>query len=417
VNPPGHDRDAPWPDAPGPGASPSGALPAGVFPDTAPVDVARPDGEDPSPTDVPHDGTPQHGNVAPSLTMNPRTAVLLLTGFVTIALAATAWLMPVHYAVLRPGPALNTLGDENGMPLIAVSGRQTYPTSGALDLTTVSVFGGPGNHVEIYQVISGWLDPSVAVVPEESVFPPGQTAEQSQQENRREMVTSQESATAAAMASLGIAVPTRITVTEVDAGAPASAALQAKDVLVEINGVTVDSIDALRVGLERTAPGEVAEMVVRRDGTDREVQVRTRTGTDGKTQIGVFIDAAFDFPFDVKIQIEDIGGPSAGTMFALGIIDKLTPGPMTGSKQIAGTGTMDADGTVGAIGGIRQKLVGARRAGATHFLAPSDNCPEVVGHVPDGLTVVRVATLDEARTAVEKIGTGAAPSALPSCGS
>lgn len=406
MNPPGHDRDAAWPDTP-------------VVPDTA--------SEDRGPTSGAADGPRAVGvqNVLPfqgrepatPLTMNPRTSVLLLTGFVTVALAATAWLMPVHYAVLRPGPALNTLGDENGKALIAVSGRQTYPTSGALDLTTVSVFGGPANHVELHQVISGWLDPAVAVVPEESVFPPGQTAEQSKQENQREMATSQESATAAAMASLGIDVPTTITVTEVDAGAPAAATLKAKDVLVEINRVRIDNLDALRRGLARTAPGEVADMVVRRGGTERAVRVRTRTGTDGKTQIGVFIDAAFDFPFDVKIQIEDIGGPSAGTMFALGIIDKLTPGPMTGGKQIAGTGTMDADGTVGPIGGIRQKLVGARRAGASWFLAPSDNCAEVVGHVPGGLNVVRVATLDEARAAVERIGRGAAPSTLPGCSS
>jgi PDZ domain-containing protein len=102
-------------------------------------------------------------------------------------------------------------------------------------------------------------------------------------------------------------------------------------------------------------------------------------------------------------------------MFALGIIDKLTPGPLTGGKQIAGTGTMDPDGTVGPIGGIRQKLFGARHAGARWFLAPADNCDEVVGHVPDGLSVVRVATLDEARAAVEKIGKGAAPGSLPAC--
>jgi PDZ domain-containing protein len=379
VNPPGHDRDAAWPDAP-----------------------AR-------------TVLPQHETTAPPLTMNPRTAVLLLSGFVTVALAAAAWLMPVHYAVLRPGPALNTLGDENGKALIAVSGRRTYPTSGALDLTTVSVFGGPGSHVELYQVIAGWLDPEVAVVPQESVFPPGQTAEQSQQENQREMASSQESATAAAMASLGIDVPTKITVTEVDAGAPAAATLRAKDVLVEINDVRVDSVDALTAGLTKTAPGGVAHMVVRRDGTARAVEVRTRTAENGKTQIGVFIEAAFSFPFEVKIQIEDIGGPSAGTMFALGIIDKLTPGPMTGGKQIAGTGTMAADGTVGAIGGIRQKLVGARRAGAAWFLAPADNCPEVVGHIPAGLTVVRIATLDQARDAVEKIGKGTTPTSLPSC--
>lgn len=385
MNPAGQDGAAPWPDAPGAGAPPGAPLP------------------------------PLPPSPSPSPQLGPRTVVLLMSAFVTITLAAVAWLMPVHYAVLRPGPALNTLGSEGGRPLIAIDGRATYETDGALDLTTVSVFGGPGNHVELYQVVAGWLDPSVAVVPEEEVFPPGQTAEQSEEQNQQEMVSSQESATAAALTSLGIDVPTRITVTEVDADAPAARALRAKDVLVSINGVATDSIEALRTGLQRTEPGGVARMVVRRDGKDVPLDVTTRAGDDGRTQIGVFIDAAFDFPFQVRIQIENIGGPSAGTMFALGIIDKLTPGAMTGGRRIAGTGTMDSDGVVGPIGGIRQKLVGARRAGATWFLAPADNCPDVVGHVPDGLSVVRVATLDEARDAVERIGKGAAPGSLPTC--
>jgi PDZ domain-containing protein len=390
---PGHDHDAAWPD---PGAADPFAA--------APRD----------PDDTPHDGVPQHAQDDP-LSMNPRTAVLLLAGFVTVALAAAAFLMPVKYAVLRPGPALNTLGKENGKDLIAIAGRASYPTTGALDLTTVSVFGGPGTHVELYQVVEGWLDPAVAVVPEEEVFPKGQTAEQSKQENEREMTSSQESATAAALTSLGIGIGTKVTISEVDDKAPSAKTLQAKDVLVSINGVATSDLEKLREGLQKTEAGKVARVVVERGGTQVPLEVTTRAGDDGRTQLGVFIDATFDFPFDVKIQIEDIGGPSAGTMFALGIIDKLTPGSLTGGKKIAGTGTMDADGTVGPIGGIRQKLVGARRAGAAWFLAPADNCNEVVGHVPDGLSVVRIATLDEAKAAVEKIGQGAAPGSLPAC--
>jgi PDZ domain-containing protein len=420
VNPPGHDHDAPWPDA-APrvaGTDPPLQGSTGAASPTSDDAAATPwdhlaSGAAP-PTDgaaVSAAGGPQHA----TLSMNPRTAVLLLSLFVTIVLVSAAWLMPVHYAVLRPGPALNTLGEQGGKPLISITGRTSYPVSGALDLTTVSVVGGPDQHVELYEVVAGWLDPKIAVVPEEEVFPPGQTAEESQQENAREMTSSQDSATAAAMASLGIAVPTLFRITEVDAKAPAAATVKADDVLRVINGVTVDSIDALRDGLARTEPGAVAAVTVRRAGKDVPLKVITRRGEEGKAQLGVFIQASFDFPFDVKFQIEDIGGPSAGTMFALGIIDKLTPGELTGGKKIAGTGTMDADGTVGPIGGIRQKLYGARGAGATWFLAPTANCGEVYGHVPDGLSVVRITTLDDARAAVEKIGKGAAAGSLPTC--
>jgi len=128
----------------------------------------------------------------------------------------------------------------------------------------------------------------------------------------------------------------------------------------------------------------------------------------------VLIDPTFDMPVDVTISIDDIGGPSAGTMFALGIIDKLTPEDEADGEVIAGTGTMDVTGAVGPIGGIRQKLAGAERDGADWFLAPAGNCDEVVGHVPDGLRVVRVATLHEARVAMEAIGAGEAGD-LPTC--
>ncbi len=143
--------------------------------------------------------------------------------------------------------------------------------------------------------------------------------------------------------------------------------------------------------------------------------MRTSRGEEGQTLLGVLIDPKYTFPIQVDIKIENIGGPSAGMMFSLGIIDKLTPGPMTGGKKIAGTGTIDSSGQVGPIGGIQQKLVGARDAGAAWFLAPADNCREVVGQVPEGLRVVKVSTLREARVAVEAIGEGKDTSGLPTC--
>jgi PDZ domain-containing protein len=155
-------------------------------------------------------------------------------------------------------------------------------------------------------------------------------------------------------------------------------------------------------------------VVLRRGGTKQTVSVTTTRSDDGRTILG--IEPKFTFPFDVKIQIEDIGGPSAGTMFALGIIDKLTPGDLTGGQFVAGTGEISPDGTVGPIGGIAEKMVGAHDAGAHWFLAPADNCDEVVGRVPDGLRVVRISTLHDARLAVEKIGAGGdAASRLPTC--
>ncbi|GAA3617601.1 PDZ domain-containing protein [Kineosporia mesophila] len=348
--------------------------------------------------------------------IDPRTAVMLIACLFAVVLSAVVVLLPVKYAILKPGPVLNTLGKVDDKPLISISGHQTYETSGTLDLTTVSVLGGPDRKVTLIQVIDGWLRRSSAVVPQEQVFTPGETQEQSDAENQAEMTSSQESATAAALWALGIDVPTTLTVAGTDPSAPAADALKKDDVILGLNGKTVGDLAELRTRLAVTNPGDDVTVKVRRDGRARTVTTQTVQAEDGDTVLGIYITPDFDFPFDVKIQIEDIGGPSAGTMFALGIIDKLTPGDLTNGKDIAGTGTMDADGTVGPIGGIRQKLVGAREAGAEYFLAPADNCNEVVGHVPDGLQVVKVKTLDQARTDVEKIAAGNA-SGLAGCGS
>jgi PDZ domain-containing protein len=345
--------------------------------------------------------------------MSRSTAVLLVSGFATVLLAAAAALLPVPYAALKPGPAINTLGNQNGKPLITVIGHATYPVTGNLALTTVTVVGGPAGKLTVADLIVGVLDPTVAVVPESDVFPSGQTQQQTQQQNQQEMATSQEQAAAAALTELGIKVPTTLTVSEVMAGAPAATVLRHGDVLLAIDGVRTDDLTAVRDELQKVDKGEPVTVTVRRDGKEQNLVTRTRVA-EGRTVLGILIDPAFHFPFTVKIQIDDVGGPSAGMMFALGIIDVLTPGAMTGGQSIAGTGTIDSDGTVGAIGGIQEKMIGARSAGARWFLAPADDCAEVVGHVPDGLHVVRVSTLHQARQAVSAIASGSGDS-LPTC--
>jgi PDZ domain-containing protein len=351
-----------------------------------------------------------------SSAFEPRTLVMLIAGFAAVVLLIVLALMPVKYAVLHPGPVLNTLGKADGKSLIAITGHTTYPpTGGTLDLTTVSVVGGPDRPITLLQVIGGWLDKTAAVVPEEEIFPVGQTQQQSDDENKAEMVSSQESATAAALGTLGIAVPTTLTIAGVEKTSPAAGVLKTSDVVTAVNGVAITDLEVLRSELQKTKAGDTAQVTVRRAGASQTLTVKTAASPDdGHTVLGVYINPAFKFPFSVKIQIEDIGGPSAGMMFALGIIDTLTPGDLTGGKKIAGTGTIDADGTVGPIGGIRQKLVGARRVGARYFLAPADNCDEVRGHIPDGLTVVKTSTLTQSRNDVEAIAAGKA-STLAGC--
>ncbi|MDQ1294460.1 MAG: Lon-like protease, partial [Actinomycetota bacterium] len=263
------------------------------------------------------------------LTLRPQNRLLLVAGFTTLLLAAIATLLPVPYALLKPGPTINTLGESQGRKLIVISGRKTYPTEGNLDLTTVSVFGGPGHRINLWQAVQGWADSSVSVLPKDVLFPPGQSEEESREQTEQEMVGSQESATAAALDALGISVPTTLTVAGIDERSPASKTLRDEDVLLTIGGNKIDGLSGLRSRLEPVKAGDSVRLTVRRNSAVRAVDVTTMASpADGHTVLGIYLEPEFRFPFSVKIQIDDVGGPSAGTMFALGIIDMLTPGAL-----------------------------------------------------------------------------------------
>ncbi|WP_232531672.1 YlbL family protein [Microbacterium halophytorum] len=341
-----------------------------------------------------------------------------------VALFGMAFL-PTSFVVQQPGPVYNTIGtvassDGEELPLIEVHDAETYETEGSLDLTTVQVLGNREQTPSWFELAIAWFDRSKAVVPLDSVFPEGVTTEDREAQNAAMMVDSQAEATAAALIELGYDVPssTELAVAGVTEGAPSDGELEAGDVITAANGEPVADAEELR-GVIDAGDGAPVEVAYTRDGEAGTASIRPeRAEIDGEESwaIGVMLApmTTFDFPVDVTIQLDDVGGPSAGTMFALGIIDTLTEGPMTGGENIAGTGTIDAEGVVGPIGGIRQKLYGAREAGADWFLAPSDNCDEVVGHVPDGLSVFSVSTLGDAEDAVAAIADGDTRG-LPTC--
>ncbi|AZC15256.1 PDZ domain-containing protein [Microbacterium sp. ABRD28] len=331
--------------------------------------------------------------------------------------------LPTAYVIQQPGPVYNTLGtaqnaDGEDVPLITVDGAQTYPTDGSLDLLTVQVVGNPQRTPSWLELAGAWFDRTRAVLPLESVFPAGQTTEERRNQSTTMMVNSQQDATAAALTEAGFDVPSDIVVYDFSEGSVSQAVLEVDDVILAANGTPVDGVVDLREVIN-DGDGDDVELTILRDGAEQTVSVTPTEQTDanGTTSwvIGVVLATEFDFPIDVQIQLNNVGGPSAGMMFALGIVDLLTPGDLTGGEDVAGTGTITADGAVGPIGGIRQKMWGAVGAGAEWFLAPQANCDEVVGHVPDGLRVFAVEDLDDALTAVETVADGGDLDALPTC--
>jgi Lon-like protease len=343
--------------------------------------------------------------------MSRRSLTLAIAGLATVVAIVVAVLLPVPYVILGPGPTLNTLGKSSGQPLITISGHPTYSTTGNLNLVTVSYQGGPGSDMNIFQALRAWLDPSEAVVPETELFPAGQSAQQTQAQDTEQMTSSQQTATAAALTELHIPYQTVVSVVSTVPGYPASTVLKTGDVIEAVDGKPVTDQTALSSMITAHPTGTALTLEVLRAGKTLTVPVASKA-SGGTAVIGVEVQEQYKFPFTVSISVGDIGGPSAGMMFALGIIDKLTPDNLTGGKFIAGTGEITASGQVQPIGGIQQKMVGARSAGATIFLTPAANCSDTTGAVPAGLRLVKVSTLSQAMSDLEAIKAG---KPVPSC--
>ena len=360
------------------------------------------------------------GRVAPSR----RVVIGWVAVAVAVVLALVLALAPAPFVIEQPGPVFNTLGTDQSVgsdpskdakPLISIPGKTTYPTSGSLDLLTVSVVGNPDSRPSWLDIIRAWFDPSRAVQPVDAVFPPGTTTEQSNAQNAALMVDSQQDAVAAALNQLGYDFPQAVAVKQVIADTPAAKVLKEGDEITSVNGESVKSIQGLRDLVAKNGTDKAAEIGIVRDGAASTVSL-TPTRSGSQTVLGIGAGMDYTFPFDVKIQLDNVGGPSAGQMFALGIIDKLTPGELNGGKRVAGTGTIDNTGTIGAIGGIRQKMYAARdTGGASYFLAPASNCDEVTGHIPDGLHVFAVKTLSDSLKVLKAVSGGASTAGLPTC--
>ena len=300
-----------------------------------------------------------------------RASTLLLASLLALGLLVVGAYQSVPYVALSPGPAINTLGGAGKDAVLSISGAPTYDANGRLDLTTVSV----KDNISLFEAMTGWISNREAVVPRELVIPPDKTAKETSEENTEEMKQSQDNATTAALTELGFPAIVTVSVDEVDNGAPAAGKLKAGDVLVTVDGAKIKDSASLRALIGRHRPGETVVIGYTRGGKPGTATIMTGTssGKPVRAVVGITLTQTASFAIKVNIRLKDIGGPSAGLMFALGIIEKLGKDSLTGGKHLAGTGTIAIDGKVGAIGGIAEKMLGAKDAGATVFLAPADN--------------------------------------------
>ncbi len=339
--------------------------------------------------------------------MSRRAVTLLIASVGVIGALVAATLLPVPYVALFPGPTYNTLGVLGKKPVVAIAGHRTFKAGGHLNMVTVSFVGGPGARppFNIFAALRAWLSPHNAVVPQEEIFPPGQTQQEVLKQDTEQMVNSQQTAQAAALCQLGIKFTTVDTITSTVKGLPAAGVLKKNDVIEAVDGTPVGCRNTSADLIKAKGAGQLVTLTIRRHDKLRKISLHTAR-FQGQPVIGVNLVESFVFPFNVKISIGNIGGPSAGMMFALAIIDKLTPANLTGGKFIAGTGEIEVDGAVDPIGGIQQKMAAARAAGATVFLTPASNCADTSGAVPAGLRLVKVSTLGGAISALQALKQG-----------
>jgi PDZ domain-containing protein len=322
----------------------------------------------------------------------------LLSKILFIVIVLVAFFVPTPYVLMSPGTPQNILGDA-----ISITGAQTFPTTGKLSVTSVMVTN-PDSYITGFDILNGWITSDEAVLPRAEIYPENETAEQSNQQGAADMQESQVNATSAALSLLGYKSESKLIINTVNPNSNAFKQLLTGDQIISIDQKVLTSATQITEYLGAKQVGDTVNLKVIRStngstngSTPIDVPVKLSKRDDGSAYIGVNIETKHNFPVDVKIKLDETGGPSGGLIFALGIVEKLQSEDLIRGRNIAGTGTITDTGKVGPIGGITEKIIGAKKAGVKIFIAPIDNCSDITHpELLKGIKVVPVATLSEA---------------------
>lgn len=332
--------------------------------------------------------------------MSQRMIAAVVAGPLVVVLLALAAFAPLPYVTYRPGDTIDVLGDEGGQEIIQIEDQKTYRDGGELRMTTVIV-SQPEQENSLLELMATWLNGDNAVMPYDAVYQKDVTKEENDVQGAVQMLSSQDSAIAVALTELGYEVTPGVEVQYVTPDSPADGRLEVRDFFLEAGGKKVTTSDDVAKAVADTPAGEKVTFRVRRDGIERQISIEPDE-VDGEQRIGINLGLGYIFPFDVTVGISpNISGPSAGLMFSLAIYDTLTPGSLTDDEVVAGTGEILPDGSVGAIGGIAQKIAGARDDGAELFLVPPANCEDVDDVDNGDMQLVLAETMHDAVVALE----------------
>jgi Lon-like protease len=331
---------------------------------------------------------------------NPRRVGLAIVGFLLTGFLIGATFVPLPYYLFKPGSVRDT------EPLVSVEGAEVYPSDGSISFTTVSL-----RRASLLGLLQGWIDDDIDIYSSSRVLQ-GRGVQENRDVNLQLMDNSVQVATQVALERLGFEVDVTAgqVVDQVEPGTPADGVLNRHDTILAVGGERFDDAEDMSRLLGQHRPGDTVMLTVQPlSGTETNVDITLAPAPDDPNRgiMGVTVRPvvlAYDFPIDVAIDTGDVGGPSAGLAFTLALLDDLTPGDLTGGRDVAVTGTISGDGTVGPVGGTGQKAAAVRSRDVELFLVPTKDYEDAVEHAGDDLQVVAVDDLDDALAALAEIG-------------
>lgn len=342
----------------------------------------------------------QNGGAAPGAPpeapYEPRRGTLraVATGVLLGVLGFGSFYFKLPLLTLGPGPAPSV------SQLIEVD-AEGPASKGSFHITTVCV-----EDATLVRALQGWASSTTSVIQRGALYPPGKSDEEIAKETLAQMDQSKIDATLAALKEVGyVAEFDGALIQYTQDGTPAASSLESGDVIVAIDGKPVLRRDQVGEQLGAHKPGDEVTIKFRRGEESKEVTIKTIRSRDEalKPIIGVAITQHYQLPVDVSIDSGNIGGPSAGFMFAVGIVDQLISDDLTRGYTIAGSGTIDDQGAVGNVGGVAQKVEAARRLGAAYFFAPEGEAAEARGAAPSSMKVVAVKDLHRAVEVLKRL--------------
>ena len=348
--------------------------------------------------------------------MTRQTWTAFVSALAFICLAVLLVVVPVPFVSWSPGGTRDTLGNVGNEPMIKVQGIDTYPTSGRLDMTVVAITPADARLSLPQALLAYWL-PHRDALPRDAVYAPGKSAEQVENEDADMMETAQDDAVVAALRADRRPVIEMPAIYSVTIGGPAHKLLLPGDLVVSVDGVATPDVDAVAEQIRSHRVGQKVRFVVIRNKVQMDVTVTT---VESNVQsdvpvVGITLGKGYRYDPEISFDLgQQIGGPSAGLVFALAIYDKITAGPLLAGRHFAGTGKITPEGDVDAIGGIQEKISADQKAGATAFFVPASNCRDL-GGVHTTMNLVKIATLKDAIKAVQTLNRFGDTASLPHC--